>query len=55
MKQNAAFDINFYETHPVHSSGKAYRQAKKDKRYRKLNMHRLKSTHLLTAKLIEEV
>jgi len=42
-------------SHPTFGTTKSFRLAKKQRRYRKIGMHRLKSTHLLSVKLIEEI
>lgn len=44
-----------FASHPVFGTTKSFRLQKRQRRYRKIGMHRLKSTHLLSVKLIEEV
>lgn len=40
---------------PCFSMCKSVRLDKRQRRYRKIGMHRLKSTHLLSVKMIEEM
>lgn len=58
MKQNRELikseEVNKTST-PIYSVAKAQRQDKRHRRYRKIGMHRLKSTHLLTEELIQAV
>jgi len=58
MKQNKDLihseEVNATST-PIYSAAKSQRQDKRHRRYRKIGMHRLKSTHLLTEELIQAV
>lgn len=55
QNQTVQIDDEEFEAHPVFGSKKAAKTCKRQRRYRKIGMHRLKSTHLLTKQLIESV